>query len=246
MEPGMAEGTAAVCVCILFYGSDDTCFKLAQRVLNEPMQALAKQNVEFRFGCNAVGEATRQLIATQLATNFPQAMVIEAELNAHKYPMMRQLFYKRAITAPVTVWFDDDSCIAPDTDVTQWLPRLQKQLESNVMLGSIYRTRLLGNQAEWVRRQAWFNGKEPGPYVQFASGSWWAAQTDFLRRFDWPPAVCTHRGVDVMLGELCRQQELSFCHFRDGVWINANADGLEAAGSKRGKNEDPIGFAYQS
>ncbi|NBT75188.1 MAG: hypothetical protein EBT15_04315 [Betaproteobacteria bacterium] len=241
----MADGAAMVCVCVLFYGSDATCFKLAQRVLNAPMRVLARQPVEFRFGCNAIGDDTRAFIRQQIAEHFPQAMLFESAENAQKYPMMRRLFYAQPTTAPLTMWFDDDSCIAAETDVTAWLPRIQQQLSFHDFVGSIYRTRLEGNQAAWIKAQPWYAGKEPQAYVKFPAGSWWAGRTDVLRRFDWPPETLTHRGVDVMLGELCRQQDLLLGHFRDGVWINANADGVEAAGSKRGKNELPIGFDYQ-
>ncbi|NDE17621.1 hypothetical protein EBZ80_22115 [bacterium] len=172
-------------------------------------------------------------------------MLFESAENAQKYPMMRRLFYAQPTTAPLTMWFDDDSCIAAETDVTAWLPRIQQQLSFHDFVGSIYRTRLEGNQAAWIKAQPWYAGKEPQAYVKFPAGSWWAGRTDVLRRFDWPPETLTHRGVDVMLGELCRQQDLLLGHFRDGVWINANADGVEAAGSKRGKNELPIGFDYQ-
>jgi len=113
------------------------------------------------------------------------------------------------------------------------------------MVGSVYKTRLAGNQAGWIRAQPWFAGKEPPAYVSFAQGSWWAIQTAVLQRFDWPLPGFKHRGVDVMLGELCRQHDLPLAHFRDGVWINANDAGVESAASKRGNTEHPIGFEYQ-
>lgn len=241
----MAEGAAGVCVCVLFYGSDDTCFKLAQRVLNAPMRELTNYPVEFRFGCNAVGHDTKAFLQEQMASVFTRATLFESAANAHKYPMMRRMFYEHPISAPIVVWFDDDSCFAPDTDISSWLPRLTQQLAFNEIVGSIYKTRLEGNQSTWIKAQPWYAGKEPQAYVQFPAGSWWAAQTATLHRFNWPPNTTAHKGVDVMLGELCRQQELAIGHFRDGVWINANADGIEAAGSKRGKHETPIGFDYQ-
>ena len=72
----MADGSAA-CVCVLFYGSDDYCFKLAQRVLNEPMRELAALDVDFRFGLNAVGERTRQFVRRQASLFFKNAVVFE-------------------------------------------------------------------------------------------------------------------------------------------------------------------------
>lgn len=241
----MAEGPAVACVCVLFYGSDDYCYRLAQRVLNSPMRQLAQHNIEFRFGCNAVGQDTRALIerATEV---FQPTLVIDSRQNIHKYPLMRRLFYDIPMTAPITIWFDDDSCLAPDNKPELWLPRLQKQLASHVMVGSLYKARLIGNQPEWIKAQPWYNGKEPQPYVQFASGSWWAIRTSVLQQFDWPAPGFKHRGVDVMLGELCRQQDLPVCHFRDYVWINANDSGLESAASKRGQHENPIGCEYQA
>jgi len=241
----MAEGSADACVCVLFYGADEHCFRLAQRVLNEPMRRLGQENVEFRFGCNAVSDATRAFVRAQMAAFFPGALFVDSSTNTHKYPMMRRLFYSDPVTSPITIWFDDDSCFAPDTDPAKWLPRVKKQLESHAMLGSIYRTRLTGNQAGWIKAQPWYNGKEPEPYVKHASGSWWAIQSAVLQKFDWPTVGLKQRGVDVMLGELCRQNNLAVCHFRDGVWINANETGLEFAGSKRGPQESPIGFEYQ-
>jgi hypothetical protein len=244
MEPTMADGPADVCVCVLFYGHDDYCFQLAQRVLNEPMRKLAKQNVEFRFGCNAVGDNTRRFVREQIARHFRQAVLIDSPHNFHKYPLMRRMLMAQPMTAPLTIWFDDDSCLAPENEPDKWLPRLKKQLDCCSLAGSVYKTRLVGNQADWIKAQPWYAGKEPQPYVQFVSGSWWAVRSSVLQQFDWPAQNFKHRGVDVMLGELCRQQDLAICHFRDGVWINANAEGLEAAASKRGNDEHPIGFDY--
>lgn len=240
----MAEGPAAACVCVLFYGADDYCYKLAQRVLNKPMRELARHNIDFRFGCNAVGAETRTFVNAQIAEHFPNAVLIDSPENAHKYPLMRRLFKAAPMVAPITIWFDDDSCLAPDNEPNQWLPRLQKQLESHAMVGSIYRGRFVGAQAEWIKAQSWYAGKEPQSYIQFASGSWWAMQTEVINRFDLPRPEFKHRGVDMMFGELCRQHDLPICHFRDGVWINANDTGIEAAASKRGQHEQPIGFDY--
>lgn len=239
----MADGSAA-CVCVLFYGSDDYCFKLAQRVLNEPMRELAARDVDFRFGLNAVGERTRQFVHRQAALFFKNAYIFDSPQNILKYPMMRQLFAAREIAAPFVVWFDDDSCFAPDTCTSNWLSRLTAQMRVCDLAGSFRRARLVGGQAEWIKAQSWYAGKEPIPYVQFVSGSWWAASTEMLRRFDWPPADMRQKGADVMLGELCRQHDLPISHFRDGVWINANDAGVEAAASRRQIEGAAVGADY--
>lgn len=240
----MADGSAA-CVCVLFYGSDDYCFKLAQRVLNEPMRELASLDVDFRFGLNAVGERTRQFVRRQASLFFKNAVVFESRSNILKYPMMRELFAARDITAPFVVWFDDDSCFAPSTCAENWLARITAQMRVCALAGSVRRSRLVGGQAEWIRAQSWFAGKEPVPYVQFVSGSWWTATSAVLRQFDWPPPDMRQKGADVMLGELCRQHNLPIAHFRDGVWINANDDGVEAAAPRRQTEGVAVGADYK-
>lgn len=233
----------ALTVCALLYGADDYCFQLAQRVLNAPLKQLGTKTADFRFGLNAVSDATRQYVAQTVREHFPQALVVDAPENIHKYPMMRRLFYDRPLTSTLTMWFDDDSClVAPDVDA--WFERVQQQMQAYTMLGSIHRERFVGKQPEWIKQQPWYNGKEPSTYTQFAAGGWWVIQTAALRQFDWPPTDFKHRGGDVMLGELLRQHNLPLGHFRDGVWINANEIGVESQSTRRGRNELPIGYHY--
>lgn len=228
----MADGTAA-CVCVLFYGSDDYCLNLAQRVLNEPMRQLARLDVDFRFGLNAVGERTAQFVRRQAALFFKNATILESQSNILKYPTMRNLFLARDIDAPFVIWFDDDSCLAPETDAAVWLARLSAQMQACDVAGSVRRTKITDEQRSWVTRQSWYAGKPILPYVNFVSGGWWVARTSVLQEFNWPPPELRQKGGDVVFGELCRQQNLEAAHFRDGVWISANAEGLEAAAPRR-------------
>jgi hypothetical protein len=240
----MADGSAA-CICVLFYGSDDYCFNLARRVLNEPMRRLAEQyDIDFRFALNDVGARTKQFVLWQSSLFFPSAVIFESPTASLKYPVMRKLLAHRPIAAPFVIWFDDDSCLAPDNDPEKWFLRISAQMASCAVAGSVRRARLVGNQVQWIKAQDWYNGKEPQPYVTFVSGSWWAASTDVLLRFDWPPENLRQRGGDVMFGELCRQHDLAIAHFRDGVWINANDAGLEAAAPRRKSDEQPVGSDY--
>jgi len=241
----MADGSADLCVCVLFYGQDEHCYKLAQRILNAPMRELAKRNVEFRFGFNAVGAETRAYVKTAVEQCFHGAMWVEPEENIFKYPIMRRMLHERPLRAPVTMWFDDDSCLAPTCDIPRWLPRVYKLLDTYAMVGSLYRQRLLGNQADWIKNQWWYNNKPLTQYVKFITGGWWAMQSSALLRFDWPLPDLKHRGGDVMLGALCAQHNLALAHFRDSVWINANDQGVESKAPRRGHNERPIGMDYQ-
>jgi hypothetical protein len=238
----MADGAADVCVCVLFYGTDDYCYSLAQRVLNRPMRQLADLGAEFRFGLNAVGAPTRELVMSFAEKT--GAAITESSVNIYKYPIMRRMFYEKQLHASATMWFDDNSFISPDADAARWLQRVLNQLSSCTMLGSVYTQGLVGKQPEWVRNQPWFAGKEPGPYVKYAAGGWWTIQTEALRRLDWPTKNVKHHGGDVMLGEALKQQDMLLCHFRDDVMIQANANGLESAQKRRGFDAAPVGFDY--
>lgn len=232
------------CVCVLLYGASPYCVRMAQRVINTPLRQLGERGISFRFGLNAVGAETRDIVQQAVAESFRGALVIESSDNIYKYPMMRQLFCSKPLTAPLTMWFDDDSCIVPDTDVDAWLLRIWQQMQAYAMIGSIHKERLIGNQAGWIKEQNWYNGREPQAYTQYAAGGWWTIKTDVLTRHDWPPRVFKHRGGDIMLGEMLRQHNLALGHFRDNLWINANAFGVESQSTRRGQAELPIGYDY--
>jgi hypothetical protein len=228
----MAEGAAEACICVLFYGADDSYFKLAKRVLNEPMRCLAGRNIEFRFGCNAVGAETSSFLSGQIAEHFRDALVVNKPENIMKYPMMRHMFHDKRISAPVTIWFDHDSCIAPSANANRWLDRVLRQLAGCDMVGSIYRSKLSDAQVDWVKQQSWFTGQPGGPYVQHALGGWWAIRTELLYQFNWPDRTLKQKDGDVIIGELFRQQGLLVSHFRDDVKINVNDAGVEAAAAR--------------
>jgi len=241
----MAEGAADLCICVLFYGADDYCSYLARRVLNAPMRELAaRNNIEFRFGFNAVGPQTREFVTQQIAEHFHRATVIDCAVNIFKYPLMRRLFHDSALTTPAIMWFDDNSYISPDTDVDRWLNRIFKHLDGCALLGSVYTQGLIGNQAAWIKSQPWYGGKQPAPYVKYVADGWFVMRASYITEFNWPPPCIAQYGGDVMLGELCRQQNLSFCHFRDNVLISANSSGVEGVYRRRGFDAAPVGFDY--
>ena len=168
-----------LCLCALLYSADEYSIRLAQRLLNAEFVELGLR-ADVRLGLNAVSDQTRELVSNITLDSFPDALVIDARTNIGKYPMMRQLFNSRLITAPYMMWFDDDSCIVPGTNITTWFDRIKKQLSAFALLGSVYHRSFVGGQMDWVRAQPWYRGLEPQPYVKFASGSWWVARTELI------------------------------------------------------------------
>ena len=165
--------------------------------------------------------------------------------------MMKRLFASSGapqggssgVATPFVMWFDDDSYITADSP-HEWLATVKEQMASTDMLGSVYSIRLKGNQSSWVMRQPWYAGP-PVPHLHrtsYCTGGWWTIRTDVLVKFQWPIPELVHRGGDVMLGELCRQQGLRINHFQNGIAINADADGNESKSPRRGYDSDPIGF----
>lgn len=225
----MADGAADVCICVLFYGAEDKHFKLAQRVLNEPMRCLAKRNIEFRFGCNAVGKETSTFLTQQINQYFHNALLVYSKENMLKYPMMRCMFRPR-IAAPITLWLDHDSYLSVDVDANSWLNSVTKHLTGCCdILGSVQKSKLSDEQVAWAKTQPWFNSGVDNTYLSYPTGGWWAIKTELLYRFDWPSAEFKQKNGDLLLGVMAKHQGLSLCHYRGGIAVNANAAGVEAA-----------------
>lgn len=229
-----------LCLCALLYSPDEYSVQLAARLLNAEFLELGLR-ADVRLGLNSVSDQTRELVNNRVLFHAPDAVVIDSRTNIGKYPMMRQLFNSRPITAPITMWFDDDSCIVPGTDVNSWFERIKRQLAAFTMLGSVYQHRFLPGQLDWITRQPWYAGITPQPYVKFASGSWWTIRSETIQRLDWPPETLGHKNGDVMLGEAIRQLSERVGHFRDNLWINANEHGVEAEAPRRGCVGPPVG-----
>lgn len=225
----MADGAADVCICVLFYGAEDKHFKLAQRVLNAPMRCLAKRNIEFRFGCNAVGAETTFFLQRQISDHFHRALLFHSPENIMKYPMMRRMLYEPPIKAPVTMWFDHDSYLDPEDDVNDWLDRVLKNVAGCNLLGSVQKNVISAEYISKQTAQPWFNPDCDKTYLSYVVGGWWTIKTDLLLRFDWPPSDLKQKNGEIVLSAMFKHQNLSLCHFREGVRVNVNDSNVEAA-----------------
>lgn len=223
----MAEGPADICICVLFYGAEDSHLKLAQRVLKS-LRCLAGRNVVFRFGCNAVGLATSTLLRQEIEQHFRKTLLVYSKENMLKYPMMRSMFHEPPIREPITLWLDHDSYLPDDVDANNWLDRVVLHLARDCdVLGSIQKAKLTDEQIAWATTQPWFVPETPNTYLSYPTGGWWGIKTELLRQFDWPPQEFKQKHGDVLLGALAKHQSLSLCHFRGGLCVSANTHGVE-------------------
>lgn len=209
----------------------------------------AAETIKLRIGTNAISQRTWELVRH---LGLEDSVFCRSDENIKKYPMMRRLFGLRhpaadarlSVVTPFVMWFDDDSYIKAE-DPHDWLRLVEQTVENADMIGSVYTIRLQGRQETWIMDQPWYTGLpvRRSQRVAFCTGGWWAIRTEVLQKFQWPPPELVHRGGDVMLGELCRQQQLRISDFSEGVAINANAEGVAARAPRRGFDSHPIGFA---
>lgn len=228
--------------CLLVMYGDH--YPLARRCLGSILNALDPVLVpSIRIGMNAVCSRTRDFVLHAARTAPVEVLVYDSPVNRFKYPIARKMLFdhQHPVVTPYAMFFDDDSCLAPETTADWWSTVHQKMQQADV-LGSLYRMRLRGKQEQAVKQQPWYTGKElhQTSMVKFATGGWWVARTKILQRWNWPTPDLKHRGGDLMFGELCRQQELRLIKFKEGVWVNADQAGHESKAKRRGFDEQPL------
>jgi hypothetical protein len=226
-------------VCCLLYGDYP---QLAERCLT-PLSKLYELGVDTRIGCNDVSAGTEAVVNRLFDPAKGKLSLLHERPQVYKYPMMRRLFECSPITTKYVTWFDDDSYIKAHPE--DWVRRLEAFMDSTSsdMVGSVYTMPVLPGQDQWRRLHCdWFlDRKRDHAYTKFATGGWWAIKADVIKRYDWPHRSLKHRGGDVLLGELIFQQSLTLSRYKDGVAINADANGKESASKRRGYDEPPIG-----
>ena len=197
----------AFSLCVLLYGDYP---QLASRVLRTLLELPDWSYIQdVRLGLNAVSAATEGVVAEfcgQRRASVP-VRLWRPERNVGKPPLMRRMFYDVPLACRV-MWFDDDSYLGPTSD-RDWWKAVRRASETTAVLGAIHTIRQRGRQWQGIQQQPWYRGKPVSSRTRFrfATGGWWVADSEFLRRHDYPFRACRHDGDDSILGELCRQQD---------------------------------------
>lgn len=218
-------------VMALFYGDHP---ELARRCCASLRALWNTGRVDLRVGLNEASPRTRAVVAQML----PGVESDAADPQIYKYPMMRRMIANYRGDATHTMWFDDDSCLLPDTDVPAWLAAVtQRAAGVTGSLGALYRMRLTQAQKDWVLRQPWATGRPVPDELEFNIGGWKVVPLALMRRHDWPFANIHHAGGDLALGALLQQHGLRPEQFRVGLAINADAQLGESKSPRRGVSE---------
>lgn len=230
---------------MLFYGDYP---RMAKRCLESILRSADPLVIkEFRIGLNDVCEETRSLVVGHLAAQDIPARIYEPERNVMKYPLMRRMFYDshQPVETIYLMWFDDDSCLAPQTDRTWWL-RVVSKLADADMLGHIWVQHTHGNQRVGIQAQPWYAGKSMTARhkFKFATGGWWAARREVVFGWNYPWPALHHNGGDTTLGEMLRQQGQRLVEFKEGLWINADDRGRPSLAKRRGVHTKPVWHDY--
>lgn len=234
----------AITVTVLAYGDYPA---LTQRCLRSLRTALGAGFItSIRVGLNEVCDATRQVVhhVLQQCPAETEALIYDSKVNRLKYPLLRKMLLDREhpVITPLVMHFDDDSYLESTVTSQSWWNAVSRELRTATVIGGLYTKQLAGKQAECIEAQSWFNGKiiKPNHRVRFATGGWWAAQMAFLELHNYPFPYLHHNGGDVVLGELCRQQNGRLRMFKPLVCINADDKGKESAAVRRGVSQPPL------
>jgi hypothetical protein len=203
-------------VCALFYGDYP---QLAGRLLDS-LSPYAHV-LDFRFGLNQAGAATRKLLEQWALEHYPHQPVYFYESasgeNLGKYPLMRQMLRDRPLAERV-MWFDDDSYLDPSAG-QEWWDRALAVSRVPLQVGALHLIMQRGRQHEVIVRQPWYGHKPLNARHRFSfvTGGWWIARSEFLLRWDYPFPALYHNGGDSILGELLRQQGQTPSGFPGGL-----------------------------
>lgn len=210
-----------ITVCTLIYGP---YIDLHKRVLNSIVQHTDPKMLRLRVGMNEVCAETREWLETfkKKHQHIPMRFYDSPE-NIKKYPMMRRMFHDKEepITTRWLLWLDDDSHLVEN----DWLTQLSHAMRENYhrgcnMYGKVYFYELSNSHTTWIKEAPWYSGKpfktrtkkdkRTGKQVtrikaDFATGGFWAIETNWITENNWPDPRINHNGGDIMMGEAIHQ-----------------------------------------
>ena len=119
--------------------------------------------------------------------------------------MMRILM--EVCETPYMMWLDDDSHVS-----SGWDDPIQKfilEKDPFDVAGHVFYINERGPEYfQFLRLRPWYKSQDrEAEQVWFATGGLFLARLDFLRKYDFPDRVMAKGMDDILLGELCLQQD---------------------------------------
>lgn len=219
-------------ICGLFYGDYP---QLAKRLLDSWLRVCPSgcTPYEFRIGLNSVSEQTKSLVevvGVELANRGAVVRVFDDSSTTYKYPRMRQMFHEIPLVTPYTMWFDDDSCFAPNCDPGIFFD-YDVALRDATQIGSIWKFKLSDQQRGIVQELGY---SCPSRQVSFITGGWWVVWTLAIYELNWPIPQLQHRSGDVLFSVAAKNKGYEIAKETRGVWINADDTGRCSSARRRG------------
>jgi hypothetical protein len=207
-------------ICVLMYGNFEG---LHHRVIEGIVKNTDKSKYRLIAGCNEVCQPTLNWLPGYLS-GVDHEIMVEPK-NIYKYPFMRKMFEK--VTTPWVLWFDDDSSVSDPA----WLPQLMSFIaaapaEKVHCVGHKYYAAINHLTENWIKAASWYKGKTiqfrgEQRVLTFATGGWWAASMEAIRKVNWPDPRLKHNGGDATFGEALRQNDMLTKNIRVvGVKVN--------------------------
>jgi hypothetical protein len=188
-------------------------------------------------GCNENSPEILQVFRKYLDWGRIDALV-ESPRNLNKDRMMRILL--EFCETPYVLWLDDDSHVLPDWD-EHLLQFIADEHPFDVGGHVFFFRSRSAEYLEFLRARPWSVAaeREQSP-IWFATGALYLARTAFLRQHNYPDRGMVKRAGDVLLGELCQQQQAVL---KDFGKCRAVMDRLRIGdGNRRGHGEDAQGW----
>lgn len=230
-------------IYVLCYGDS---VDYAERALNS-IVAQADQPWVCRIvvATHAATEALMAAIARCLEPARVPFDVVHVAGNPGKYVTMHGLFHRQhAPTTEWVMWFDDDSYCVSQTAIAD----AAAVAGDADLVGQRWEMGLQPSQQGWLKSRSWYAGqpllREHPPMTDFCQGAWWCLRTVKIVEHAWPIRDLVHRGGDVALGLLARQQGWRVKYWSSGFKVNADMSGKESPqgpGTRRGiSNTSPV------
>ena len=196
-----------------------------------------REKLQIHVGCSECSDRVVQELSDRYANGQIDSLFL-CRKNINKDPMMRILLQR--VETEYLLWLDDDSHFIEKGWDTALFDFISRETDLDVA-GHIYFCHRDESYTNFVKNRPWFRGREPeDDRVFFATGGCWLARTSFLLSHGFPDWKMVKKLDDLLLGDLCFQQN---GNLKDFSHDKAIMDKVKISdGDRRGAGEGDDGW----